>query len=170
MRRTAAVITSCILTAGLVACSGDGGNSGPAVTSSTSPDEYIPAYTNKCEEEVSAVISTTLLDNNMDSVKAKWGATTPLVPVFEVLYDELKPAFNVGAIGVGIRYIAEYSINICRDNDLYNSVLGLREGDDGHRDGCVDGKMPDVNVVLNECTEGMQATTTTSVASTTTTG
>ncbi|MGA1361538.1 MAG: hypothetical protein ACO36A_01310 [Ilumatobacteraceae bacterium] len=160
MKRLSALIGVMFLAAGLVACSGDGGNADPAVTTSTSPDEFIPGYTNKCEEDVSAVIGTTLLDNNLDSVKAKWGATTPLVPVFEALYDELKPAFNAGAIGIGIRYIAEYSINICRDNDLYNTVLGLGQGDAGHRDGCLDGKMPDVNEALVDCTEGNKSNTT----------
>lgn len=159
MRRTPALITAFLLSVGLVAC-GDG-DTAPVATSTTSPSEFIPTYSNKCEEDVSQIISTTLLDNTMDSVRAKWGDDTPLVPVFQAMYDELKPVFNVGVVGVGIRYIAEYSINVCRDNDVYNTVVGAAKGDADYRDGCLDGKMPDVNETLTDCTEGVQATTTT---------
>lgn len=159
MRRTAAALTACVLTFGLVSCGDNGGDT--AATSTTNPSEFIPTYSNKCEEEVSRVIGNTLLDNTMDAVTATWGAGTELVPMFQAIYDELKPSFNVGAIGIGIRYISEYSINVCKDNDVYNTVLGLDAGDAGARDGCLDGKLPDVNEALADCTEGNQATTTT---------
>ena len=163
MKGTRALITAGLLVIGAAACGGGGGATEPVASSTTSPSEFIPTYSNKCEEDVSRIISTTLLDNTMDSVRAEWGDDSPLVPVFQAMYDELKPAFNVGAVGVGIRYIAEYSINVCKDNDVFNAVLRAGKGDAAYRDGCLDGKMPDVNETLKDCTEGVQATTTTTV-------
>ncbi|MFM8794032.1 MAG: hypothetical protein ACKOFF_03925 [Acidimicrobiales bacterium] len=160
MRRTTAVISALILAVGLVACGGSGTDDTDG-SNTTNPSEFIPAYTNKCEEQTGQIIATTLLDNTMDSVYAKWGADTDLVTIFQAMYDELKPSFNAGAVGIGVRYISEYAINVCKDNDVFNKVLELGEGDAGYRSGCLDGKLPDVNESLVACDGADGATTTT---------
>lgn len=161
MRKLATTVVACALAVSVAACGGGSGDSSGVTTTTDVASADIPAFTNQCEQDVNAVVGDVLLNNTLDAVYAKWGKPTVLDVVIDGIYTELKPAFKVGMTAIGIKYMGEYAINVCRDNDVYNTVLKLEKGDSGYRDGCLDGKMPNVNETLKDCTEGVQATTTT---------
>ena len=168
-RRTHKVLLAVALALVTVSCGGSGNSSTDGSAPPSTDDGLIPELTNDCEKAVGPIITQTLLDASLDSVYAKWGKDSVLVPVFDAIYAEMKPAFTAGAIGITVNYVAQYAINVCRDNDVYNAVVGLSEGDEGYRTGCLDGKMPDVNETLTACAEGSSPSTS-EPAPTTTTG
>ncbi|MEY4365658.1 MAG: hypothetical protein RLZZ305_1002 [Actinomycetota bacterium] len=152
-RRTQKVLLAVALALVTVSCGGGGNTSTDGSAPPSTDGGLIPELTNDCEKAVGPIITQTILDASLDSVYAKWGQDSVLVPVFDAIYAEMKPAFTAGAIGITVSYVAQYAINVCKDNDVYNAVLGLSEGDEGYRTGCLDGKMPDVNEALKACAE-----------------
>jgi hypothetical protein len=152
-RRTHKVLLAVVLALVTVSCGGSGNGSADGSTPPSTDGGLVPELTNDCEKAVAPVVTQTILDASLDSVYAKWGKDSVLVPVFDAIYAELKPAFTAGAIGITVSYVAQYAINVCKDNDVFNAVVGLSEGDEGYRPGCLDGKMPDVNEALKDCAE-----------------
>lgn len=152
-RRTHKVLLATALALVTVSCGGGGKTTTDGSSPPSTDGGLVPELTNDCEKAVAPIVTQTILDASLDSVYAKWGEDSVLVPVFDAIYAELKPAFTAGAIGITVSYVAQYAINVCKDNDVFNAVVGLSEGDEGYRAGCLDGKMPDVNETLKDCAE-----------------